>query len=90
VQTFCHTSDTEPRLYLHREKDLARPGAALRHLVARPTSSAVALMLQAAGFDHVYRKMPAESPKRQDDQWLWSFFYGIKGTPLTRDDLTVV
>jgi len=81
VQAFVHVSDTEPRLYLHREKNIDRPGAALRHLVARPSQSAVVMMLKAAGFDHVYRARPENSPTRQD-VWIWSFFYGVKGDPL--------
>jgi SAM-dependent methyltransferase len=83
VQTFAHVSDKEPRLYLRTEQDIERPGAALQHLVARPSQPAVIAMLRAAGFDHVYQAQPKNRPRRKDHEWVWSFFYGVKGSPLT-------
>lgn len=81
VQTFVHVSDKQARLYLFRE-NTELPGAALRPLITRPTASAVAMMLKSAGFDHVYRISPPGSPKRSNRNWVWSFFYGVKGGPL--------
>jgi hypothetical protein len=83
VQTFAHVSDKEPRLYLRAEHDIVRPGAALQHLITRPSQPAVVAMLKAAGFSHVYRVQPDNSPRRKDPEWIWSFFYGVKGSPLT-------
>jgi tRNA (mo5U34)-methyltransferase len=83
VQTFSHASDTEPCLHLCRE-DVQKPGAALHHLVGRPSQSAIVMMLNAAGFEHVYRAQPADIliPPGSNRNWRWSFFYGVKGNPL--------
>jgi SAM-dependent methyltransferase len=83
VQTFVHVSDEEPRLYVHKEKSIDRPGAALRPLVARPSQAALVMMLQSAGFDFVYRARAENTPTRAEGKWIWSFFYGVKGAPLS-------
>jgi hypothetical protein len=42
------------------------------------------MMLNAAGFEHVYRAQPADIliPPGSNRNWRWSFFYGVKGNPL--------
>lgn len=81
VQSFVHASDPEPRLYLFHE-NTKKPGSALHPLITRPSHRAVLLMLRGAGFDHVYRVSPDGSPTAKDPNWIWSFYYGVKGTPL--------
>lgn len=81
VQSFTHISDQEARLYLFRE-DTQLPGAALHPLITRPTPAAIVMMLKCAGFDYVYRVNPPDAPTRSDPNWIWSFFFGVKGGPI--------
>ena len=85
LQTFIHALDRRPTLHLLRESpDL--PGKGLTQLVTTPTQRAIVMMLQEAGFHHVYRSMPTRYLPAEignsDGRWQWAFFYGVKGEPL--------
>lgn len=86
VQTFIHAMDRAPVLHLLRE-GVHLPGKGATELITTPSGRAVVLMLKEAGFDHVYRSMPADyrenvAPTGSNGYWQWSFWYGVKGDPL--------
>jgi SAM-dependent methyltransferase len=85
VQSFCHSLDNRPALYLFRE-DPELAGNAMTRLVTTPTQRAMVIMLKEAGFDHIYRALPQPylaSRFNSSAEWQWSFIYGVKGAPLT-------
>ena len=84
VQTFIHALDRSPTLHLLRE-GVGLPGKGLTELVTTPTQRAVVMMLNEAGFNHVYRGMPTPylaAKFNSHAAWQWAFFYGVKGAPL--------
>jgi SAM-dependent methyltransferase len=86
VQTFIHALDRAPVLHLLRE-GVGLPGKGATELITTPTQRAVVLMLQEAGFDHVYRAMPTDYRRQaactgSNGEWQWAFFYGVKGDEL--------
>lgn len=86
VQTFVHAMDRGPVLHLLRES-IDLPGKGATELITTPSSRAVVLMLEEAGFDHVYRSYPVDynrnvAPTGSNGYWQWSFWYGVKGAPL--------
>jgi SAM-dependent methyltransferase len=86
VQTFIHSMDRAPVLHLLRE-GVGLPGKGATELITTPTQRAIVLMLQEAGFDHVYRLLPRDyvrfvAPTGSNGEWQWSFFVGLKGQPL--------
>jgi SAM-dependent methyltransferase len=82
VQTFIHALDPEPTLRLVREP-VAYEGNGLTDLVTAPTQAAVADMLAFAGFDRIYRIMPADyrlaARHNSNPAEQWAFFLGVKG-----------
>ena len=82
VQTFIHALDHEPALKLVREP-VEDEGNGLTELVTAPTQAAVADMLAFAGFDRVYRVLPADYDlarrNNSDAAEQWAFFLGVKG-----------
>jgi len=82
VQTFIHALDPAPELKLIREA-VEEEANGLTNLVTVPTQAAVADMLNFAGFDRVYRIMPADySLAAQNNSHAaeqWAFFIGVKG-----------
>ena len=82
VQTFIHTLDDESALKLVREP-VEYEGNGLTELVTVPTQAAVADMLTFAGFDRVYRIMPADYSLARENNSnpaeQWAFFLGVKG-----------
>lgn len=87
VQTFIHALDPDPELKLIREP-VEEEANGLTNLVTVPTQAAVADMLDFAGFNQVYRVLPADYslPARVNSNASeqWAFFIGVKGdTPLS-------